>query len=104
MDFLELIGKNLLALYIGGSLRFVWLRYIRRDKTATYAKVLHGIPNPKTKQDDTFNLQNEMKNRHTANVRSLSIVQRGIGSQALALHYALAKALTSSHHHSLPLD
>lgn len=66
MDFLELIGKNLLALYIGGSLRFVWLRYIRRDKTATYAKVLHGIPNPKTKQDDTFNLQNEMKNRLTA--------------------------------------
>lgn len=61
----EYILKNIFALYLGGSLRYVYLRYIRRDKNATYAKVLHGIPNPKTKEDDNFNLKNEMKNRLT---------------------------------------
>lgn len=61
----EYIFKNLLALYIGGSLRFVYLRYIRRNKMVTYSKVLHGIPNAKTKKDDTYNIKNEMKNRLT---------------------------------------
>lgn len=61
----EYIFKNLLALYVGGSLRFVYLRYICRNKNVTYSKVLHGIPNAKTKKDDTYNIKNEMKNRLT---------------------------------------
>lgn len=61
----EYIFKNLLALYIGGTLRFVWLRYIRHNKNMTYSKVLHGIPKAKTKEEDNYNIKNEMKNRIT---------------------------------------
>lgn len=62
---IEYIFQNILALYVGGTLRFVYLRYVRRDKSVTYVKILHGISKVKTKEDDTYNIKNEMKNRLT---------------------------------------
>lgn len=73
----EYILKNIFVLYLGGSLRYVYLRYIRHKKI-TYKKVLYGIPNPKTKEDDNYNLKNEMKNRLTAILFLIALILSGI--------------------------
>lgn len=39
---IEYIFQNILALYVGGTLRFVYLRYVRRDKSVTYGKILRN--------------------------------------------------------------
>lgn len=62
---LEYIAQNILANQIGGNIRYVILKFICRRKNITYRKVLYGISKVKTKQDDTFNIKNEMKNRLT---------------------------------------
>jgi len=63
---MQYIVQNILAVYIGGTLRFLYHLYHRvicRDKNVSYNGILHGIPNAKTKKQDTFNIKNEMKNR-----------------------------------------
>lgn len=75
---IEYIFQNILALYIGGSLRFIYLRFICRDKNVTYGKVLHGIPNAKTKEDDNYNIKNDLKNRMTTLLFIVILIVLGI--------------------------
>ena len=62
---MEYFFKDLLATYIGGTLRYIYLRYICRKSNTTYRRVLHGIPDARTKEADAYNIKNGMKNRLT---------------------------------------
>lgn len=55
---IEYLFQNILALYIGGSIRYIYLRFICRKRDLSYNRVLHGITNAKTKEADTYNVKN----------------------------------------------
>lgn len=75
---MQYIVQNILAVYIGGTLRFLYHRVICRDKNVSYNRILHGIPNAKTKKQDTFNIKNEMKNRLVTVVFLVILILLGI--------------------------
>lgn len=75
---LEYIFKDMLAMYVGGSIRYLYLRFIRRKRGVSYRMVLHGIANAKTKEADTYNIKNEMKNRLTTLVFLIVLILMGI--------------------------
>lgn len=54
---IEYLFQNILALYIGGSIRYIYLRFICRKRDLSYNRVLHGITNAKTKEADTYNVK-----------------------------------------------
>lgn len=58
----ELIIMNCFFLHFGAILRYCYLHILKRNKIS-FRKVLNGIENPKTKEDEIYNISNEFKNR-----------------------------------------
>lgn len=57
----KLFFENMIVLYTGVSVRYLYLRFIRRKKV-TYSELKNGISN-KANQDDMENVNNEFANR-----------------------------------------
>lgn len=57
----KLFFGNMIVLHTGISVRYLYLRFIRRKKV-TYSELKNGISN-KTNQDDMENVNNEFANR-----------------------------------------
>jgi len=57
----KLFFGNMIVLYTGVSVRYLYLRFIRRKKV-TYSELKNGISN-KANQDDMENVNNEFANR-----------------------------------------
>ena len=57
----KLFFENMIVLHTGTSVRYLYLRFIRRKKV-TYSKLKNGISN-KANQDDMENVNNEFANR-----------------------------------------
>ena len=75
---IEYLFQNTLALYIGGSIRYIYLRFICRKRDLSYNRVLHGITNAKTKEADTYNVKNDIKSRLTTLVFIIVLILMGI--------------------------
>ena len=58
----KLFFGNIIVLYTGVSVRYLYLRFIRRKKV-TFSELKNGISNPKANQDDMENVNNEFANR-----------------------------------------
>ena len=58
----KLLFGNMIVLYTGVSVRYLYLRYIRRKKV-TFSELKNGITNPKANQDKMDNVNNEFANR-----------------------------------------
>ena len=57
----QLFLGNMIVLHTGISVRYLYLRFIRRKKV-TYSELKNGISN-KANQDDMENVNNEFANR-----------------------------------------
>lgn len=57
----KLFFGNMAVLYTGVSVRYLYLKFIRRKKV-TYSELKNGISN-KANQDDMENVNNEFANR-----------------------------------------
>ena len=57
----KLFFGNMIVLHTGISVRYLYLRFIRRKKV-TYSELKNGISN-KANQDDMENVNNEFANR-----------------------------------------
>ena len=57
----KLFFENMIVLHTGISVRYLYLRFIRRKKV-TYSELKNGISN-KANQDDMENVNNEFANR-----------------------------------------
>lgn len=62
---LELIFKNLFTLHIGIFIRYLFLRYIKKNRDISYKQLLIGEKNKRNdiKQDEINCFNNEIKNR-----------------------------------------
>ena len=69
----ELLLRNLLILYLGVSLRFLFYKIIKR-RDVDFQRLLHGIKSPKNKNDEIFNYKNDFTNRLYAIIFIISIV------------------------------
>ena len=69
----ELLLRNLLILYLGVSLRFLFYKIIKR-RDVDFQRLLHGIKCPKNKNDEIFNYKNDFSNRLYAIIFIISIV------------------------------
>ena len=58
----KLLFGNMIVLYTGVSVRYLYLRYIRRKKV-TFSELKNGISNPKANQYEMENVNNEFANR-----------------------------------------
>ena len=58
---IQLIFYNFLINYIGGTIRYLILKSF--DSSIKYRIVLYGKHCPKSKDDEKFNFNNELKNR-----------------------------------------
>ena len=67
----ELLLRNLLILYLGVSLRFLFYKIIKR-RDVDFQRLLHGIKCPKNKNDEIFNYKNDFTNRLYAGKSSVS--------------------------------
>lgn len=60
---LDLIFKNLLILYVGVGLRYLYYKLFKKNNYIKYSQLLYGIKNPKTKDEEIQNKKNEFINR-----------------------------------------
>lgn len=62
---LELIFKNLITLHIGIFIRYLFLRYIKKNRDISYKQLLIGEKNKRNdiKEDEINCFNNEIKNR-----------------------------------------
>ena len=58
----KLIFGNIIVLFTGVSVRYLYLRFIGRKKV-TFSELKNGISNPKANQDEMDNVNNEFANR-----------------------------------------
>ena len=58
----KLFFENMIVLYTGVSVRYLYLRFIRRKKV-TFSELKNGISNSKANQDDMDHVNNEFANR-----------------------------------------
>ena len=58
----KLLFGNMIVLYTGVSVRYLYLRFIRRKKV-TFSELKNGITNPKANQYEMENVNNEFANR-----------------------------------------
>lgn len=58
----KLFFGNMTVLYTGVSVRYLYLKFIRRKKV-TYSELKNGISKPKTNQDEIDHVNNEFTNR-----------------------------------------
>ncbi len=70
----DLLIRNALFLHVGAGLRFLCLRYLKRDKSITYKKVINGLDKVSSKKDEIFLFHNELKNRLFAVIFVLIII------------------------------
>ena len=59
--FKQIFG-NIIVLFTGVSVRYLYLRFIRRKKV-TFSELKNGISNPKANQYEMENVNNEFANR-----------------------------------------
>lgn len=60
--FYRLLFENIMLLYAGASVRYLYQKYIRK-KNMGFNDVLRGISAPTTKIDERYNVENEFANR-----------------------------------------
>lgn len=58
----RLLLGNIILLYTGACLRYIYKKYLRRKKIK-FNNILHGIEEAKTKQDEKYNVDNEFVNK-----------------------------------------
>lgn len=58
---IQFLFNNFLINYIGGTIRYLMLKSF--DYSVKYRIVLYGLHCPKSKNDEIFNFNNELKNR-----------------------------------------
>lgn len=71
----SLLLNNILILYLGALLRYIYVNKIKR-KNIEFDFILHGFNNPKTKSEEMFNIQNSLNNRLCAFVFTILLVSK----------------------------
>ena len=69
-EYISLVHRWFYTIYIS--------RFICRKRDLSYNRVLHGITNAKTKEADTYNVKNDIKNRLTTLVFIIVLILMGI--------------------------
>jgi hypothetical protein len=74
MKLFEIIFGNIVTLYLGAIVRYIYIKYIKNSKDVKFKHLLKTKKNIASKDTEINNFENEMSNRITGGITLFAII------------------------------